>query len=375
MTPAAGNSDQFDEITVITEPVRNQLTDRQLLDYRTEREDCLDWLLTFGKNPEKAEGYAVTTVSNRAYRMDQFYRWVWQETDGYTSTITIDHADTYLKHLARQDTTNEHKDTCRKALMMLYKWRHHERGGDPWEPSITFTRRNQTTTPRDYLMQAERRKVREAALEYGSIPSFDSVHGEKRERWKRYLAQRWEKPKSELSRDDWERANNWKIASLTWASLDAALRPIEVERAKTSWVDTENGVLRIPREDASKNSEPWVVGLKTQTSKMLDRWETQRDTIAQYDDTDSLWLTREGNPYGSAALRTVLHRLCDIAGIDIENRKMSWYSIRHSTGTYMAREEDLAAAQSQLRHLDPKSTMKYDQVPVENRKNALDRMG
>jgi hypothetical protein len=54
---------------------------------------------------------------------------------------------------------------------------------------------------------------------------------------------------------------------------------------------------------------------------------------------------------------------------------MSWYAIRHSTGTYMTREEGLAAAQAQLRHLSPESTMKYDQVPVEDRQDALDRMG
>jgi len=54
---------------------------------------------------------------------------------------------------------------------------------------------------------------------------------------------------------------------------------------------------------------------------------------------------------------------------------MSWYAIRHLTGTYMAREEGFAAAQTQPRHLSPESTMKYDQVPVEDRQDALDRMG
>ena len=155
MTTSSGGTDPFDEITLITEPTREQLTERQLLDYRTEREDSLDWLLKFGKNPDRAEGYAVSTVSNRAYRMDQFYRWVWDDRGEYTSSVTTDDADRYLKHLARQDTTNEHKDTCRKALMMLYSWRHHQRGEDNWEPSIRFTRRNQSTTPRDYLTDTE----------------------------------------------------------------------------------------------------------------------------------------------------------------------------------------------------------------------------
>lgn len=160
----------------------------------------------------------------------------------------------------------------------------------------------------------------------------------------------------------------------TCRGLDAALRPIEVERARTSWVDTDNGALRIPREDSAKNAENWIVSLQDKTVKMLDRWLIQRDAIEKYHDTDALWLTRQGNPYQSASLRGTLHRLCEQAGISVENRKMSWYSIRHLTGTYMAREEGLAAAQTQLRHRSPESTMKYDQAPIEDRQDALDRM-
>lgn len=41
----------------------------------------------------------------------------------------------------------------------------------------------------------------------------------------------------------------------------------------------------------------------------------------------------------------------------------------------MVREEDLAAAQAQLRHKSAETTMKYDQTPVEDRIDALNRMG
>ena len=88
-----------------------------------------------------------------------------------------------------------------------------------------------------------------------------------------------------------------------------------------------------------------------------------------------LFRSREKNTYKSSSLKYVLTRLCEIADIDTENRKMSWYSIRHSVGTYMTREEDLAAAQAQLRHKSPETTMKYDQTPVEDRRDALNRMG
>lgn len=54
---------------------------------------------------------------------------------------------------------------------------------------------------------------------------------------------------------------------------------------------------------------------------------------------------------------------------------MSWYTIRHSVGTYMTREEDLAATAAQMRHKSILSTMQYDQAPVEDRRKALERMG
>lgn len=41
----------------------------------------------------------------------------------------------------------------------------------------------------------------------------------------------------------------------------------------------------------------------------------------------------------------------------------------------MTREEGLATAQAQLRPTSEQTTMKYDQTPVEDRRDALDRMG
>ncbi len=108
---------------------------------------------------------------------------------------------------------------------------------------------------------------------------------------------------------------------------------------------------------------------------MLDRWLDQRETYSAYQDSDALWLTRECNPYRSHALKHLLEGLCELAGINTSNRQASWYTVRHSVGTYMAREEGLAAAQTQLRHESVQTTMKYDQAPVEDRRSALDRMG
>lgn len=366
---------RLSELPIITEPSEAYLNKRELVDYRSQREDCLEWLLALGKNPKEADGYAFQTVKNRAYRMDAFYRWVWKQEDGYTTSISHAHGDEWLRYLARLEKSNAHKDNCRKAAQMLFKWRQYEYGMDKWEPELSFSTGSGTTTPRDYLTHSERSQIREAALEYGSVPAYSDLTPEERSRWKAHLAQRFEKPKAEITPDDWERANGWKIPSLVWTSLDAGLRPIEVERAVTRWVDTENSVLRIPKEDSSKNEGNWIVSLQDRTAEMLQRWLQERETYVAYDETNTLWLTREGNPYQSSALRYTLTRLCDIASIDTDGRSLSWYAIRHSTGTYMTREEDLAAAQTQLRHKSPETTMKYDQVPIEDRRDALDRMG
>lgn len=138
---------------------------------------------------------------------------------------------------------------------MLFKWRHHEHGMDEWQPTISFSVNDSASNPRDYLTRAERSKIRDAALEYGSIPSYSDLTPNQRDRWKAHLAQRFEKPKTDITPADWDRANGWKIPSLVWTSLDAGLRPIEVGRATTSWVDTENGLLRIPKSESSKNYE------------------------------------------------------------------------------------------------------------------------
>jgi integrase len=105
--------------------------------------------------------------------------------------------------------------------------------------------------------------------------------------------------------------------------LDAGLRPIEVERATVSWVDAGSAVLRIPKEESSKNVGNWTVSLRQQTANALDAWLTERDQYEVYDGREELWLTREGNPYRTAALRYVLKRLFEISNIGAEGRKVS----------------------------------------------------
>jgi integrase len=365
---------ELEGIPVVTAPSEAYLNRRQKQNYQEHRQRFLEWLAVLGKDPQKAQGYSNAVVKNTAYRTDQFYRWVWENKDGYTVNISHTEANEYNRHLAGEEHSNGHKAKCVKSLKRLFKWKHHEQGGDLWEPDITYTDSG-STKAQDYLTKEERQAIREAALEYGSIPAYNTVSPRERSRWKAYLAQRFGKPKSEVGLEDWERANGWKTPSMVWVSLDAGLRPIEVERAVVDWVDLENGVLRIPKEDSSKNQDNWIVALRDQTVKALNRWLDERRQYPKYDGTDNLWLTREGNPYQSHSLQYLLSKLAEIAGISIENRRFTWYAIRHSLGTYMSREDGLAATKDQLRHQSVKTTMRYDQTPVEDRKDALERMG
>ncbi|WP_246404085.1 hypothetical protein [Halobellus ruber] len=101
---------------LITDPAQERLTERRVVDYREERRDLLEWLRDLGKKPNEGEGYAADTVYNRSYRIDGFYRWVWNEEDGYTTAVTTDHADAYCRDLLSGDHSDSHRSNTQKAL-------------------------------------------------------------------------------------------------------------------------------------------------------------------------------------------------------------------------------------------------------------------
>ena len=372
----ADDSNTIRGITLVPAPAADELNEKQELDYRSHRRSLIHWCLSRGKKPAKAEGYSEDTIRVRAGHIDRFYRWVWGNRGTYTAHVTHDDADQYMDHLAfeRSDMQGSTKAKYQKSLKMLFKWRAHTRNDDEWDPDVTFSEPDQRN-PQDYLSRDERRRIREAALDMGSIPHYKSVESDDRRRWKKYIAVVLEKPVDEITKNDWAELTGWKETSLLHVSLDAGFRPVEVGRARVSWFDAENEALRIPEEDSAKNRDNWTVALKPETSDVLERWVQERGNYEKYEDTDKLWLTRRGTPYSSSSLKAILHRACDRAGIDTEHRDMTWYSIRHSVGTYMANAEGIGAAKEQLRHKSSQTTLKYDHTPVEERQSALDRMG
>ena len=370
--------EKVEGIRLVPKDTAKYLNDKQTGHYANWRKRFLRWLLYEGKNPDKAKGYSRDTVQKTAYRADAFMRFVWERDDGYTLQVEPQDAEEFIEEeliYCEEEYSNGHKDNTQKSIQRLFKWLDFTGEGEEWEPTRSFSTNSTSTSPKEYLTKEERAAIREAALEYGSIPKYKYVTPEERDKWKAHLAQRFGKSKDEVTPDDWERANGHKFVSMVWASLDAGLRPIEVERAKVSWVDISNERLVIPEEDSAKNENTWRVPLRSDTTEMLANWLKEREVYEKYDDTDRLWLTRESNPYQSQSLRRLLQNLCDIAGIDTEHRKMSWYAIRHSVGTYMTEQKDLKAAQSQLRHQSQYTTMQYDQSPEDVRRDGLNKMG
>ena len=361
--------EKVEGIVLIYEPVEEYLNSRQRIAYREHRRKYIRWLAQEGKDPDALEGYAHDTYYTYANITCQFHRYVWSREERFTLDLTHDQADDYLRNKKTNSTdySASHLHNIKLALKAYFRYNDNE-----WNPDITVKSESGISQPKDFVTEEERKSLREAVLEYGSVPAYAGLTPEKRREWKAYLARRFGKPMKEVSREDWDRANGFKYVSIIYASLDAGLRPVEVGRAKTYWVDVENAALRIPEEESSKNKDNWTVSLKEETTEYLAQWLDERQMYDKYNGTDELWLTRHSNPYSGKSLRVLLDNLREIAGIE---RDFSFYALRHSTGTYMAREEGLAAVQSQLRHQRRATSMRYDQAPVGDRRDALDRIG
>ena len=66
---------------IVGETARDYLENRRYTDYYDYKKKLLRWLQTMGKNPEKAEGYADSTLANVTYKVDLFNVWNWKLTE------------------------------------------------------------------------------------------------------------------------------------------------------------------------------------------------------------------------------------------------------------------------------------------------------
>lgn len=367
---------KVDGIVLVTEDAAKHLNPRQEIAYREHRRELAEWMLNLGKNPEKAEGYSYSTAKNRMNKLDLFYRFVWDQEGRYVQDITTDHADQWMQWLARQDYKESTKCYYQKSAQTLFKWKRDARGQDvEWDPAIEYSDPSAYYQPREYLTRQDRRRLREAAMEYGSVPHYNSLTPEERKQWRTYLAQRLQKPKTQVTKQDFLQANSFKYTSMIYVTMDAALRPCEVERANVQWFDTDNGLLRIPREQAAKNRENWVMPLKPETASITKQWLKERELKEKYADRDALWLTKYGNRYNKDTFRRdVFRKIAREAGLDIDNRDLTPYSIRHSTLTHISEDAGPAAASQQGRHKSRRSTQKYMHGSVSTQQDAVNKL-
>lgn len=126
-------------INLVSQKTQKYLDNRQIEDYRNHQKKLVKWLLSFGKDPEKVEGYSEYTVKRSLYHIDRFHRFVWKNLeDGYTLTLTTDHADEFMKHIAYQDYSNSFKASVQKSLKRYFKYQSVELGEKQWGPDMTF---------------------------------------------------------------------------------------------------------------------------------------------------------------------------------------------------------------------------------------------
>ena len=359
------------------------LKHRQSVLYTQTIRDFVEWMQTQGKNPKKSTGLSTHCTANYARRVDQLYRYVWQEVE-QSIVLEIDHwhADQINQalvddELRKRDGGCYSKTSKRKfndTLRKYFEWRAHTGTGQKWHPPVEFNDNN-SQAPDEFTIR-ERKELREASIEFKTLPAYSDCSPEQRGELKGYLAQKLGKPIEKVTPDDWRQHNrSWEIASLVWAALDGGFRPIEITRAEVTWARTQKATLSIPKEDSAKGEQNWEVALTRQTAEILHRWLDQRSHLERYSNSDKLWLTQHGNPWSSSSLNYLLDNLLDATNIDTQHRRLSWYSIRHSVGEYLTEEGDLTKAQTQLRHESLETTKQYRDPSPESRRDSLDKIG
>jgi len=93
--PPAPESVEFD-FPLVSERSREDLEAyglNMVEDYHDFKKEVLSWLATYGKNPEKGEGLAESTLQSTHYKLEIVFRWLWEDEDAYTTALTPDHAD------------------------------------------------------------------------------------------------------------------------------------------------------------------------------------------------------------------------------------------------------------------------------------------
>jgi integrase len=353
-----------------TEKALDDLHGRARTDYETWKRGFLNWLYHEGKKPDRGQGFASGTIRKTSYHTDAIMRWLWTER-GYTTELTPEDADELMKTLGRHsDYADSNLNNIVKTIKRLFSYYNHEKGRSiDWECNYSLS--EPTVTNRDYFRKQEFQSLYEASLNHGAVKHYNNCTPEERDKLKAHLAQRFEKGKEDVAVLDFDRANSFKIPSLVSTTLDMGLRPIEIARATTEWVNLDKAALEIPAAESSKNSDNWECVLSNKAVRALRKWLDERASYEKYATTNALWLNKKGNPYRSQSLNYLLDKLIEGGGIEPAGRDLTWYSIRHGVATLWADEEDIQDAREQLRHEQIETTLGYSHSSTSKRRNSV----
>lgn len=328
------------------------LNERQTSIYLSVLERFEEYLREQGKVPRKSIGYAEDSIGPRVSRIQRVFDWLW-ESEEITTELSTEQADRFIEALDTDsyraaDGERYSEASKRKFRDTLENW--FEFHDVEWEPTIRFTD-DDATGDADPFSRAELRKLWQAALQYKSIPSYNNLSPTERDRWRAHIAQELGKPKDEVSPADWDAINqDWKIPSLIRTTRAAGWRPAMVAKLRVDWYDESTQTIHIPQGQAVKNDAAWAQALDDESAFALENWLEQRENLDKYEGREEIWLNRQGNPYQSGSLNTLLRNLMEDAGIEPYGRKLVWYSFRHSIGTYVYGEyKDLKIVAETLR--------------------------
>jgi len=363
------------EFEFFSEESVSSLNFQQKVLYSEHWEQLLEWLRTEGKEPENNVGYKESNVRPVARRIHQSFKYAW-ERDHLVLDLTPELADKFVNGLQEDDVTTKdgkpyEENSKRKfvnALQAYFRFTEQD-----WDPTTSFSDEPPSFNS-DPFNRRERELLLNTSLEYRSPPTYSNLSPEERDRWKAYIAQFLGKPKAEVTRVDWkELRQSWKIPALISTALDAGWRAEMVGRLETGHLDLANDQIIVPAEVAVKNDKKWEVALSNRSAKLLEKWLDQRSNKMKYDDSDNIWLNRRGNTYDSGNLNTLLSNLIEEAGIEANGRKLTWHSIRHSTGMYVyERERDLGLVANILRHKSLESARKYAHPTPETKQEVIE---
>lgn len=371
-------SESQEEAEFLGENSLEGLGQKEILLYIETWRKLLEFLRRKGKNPERNNGFAESNVRPIARRIHQVHEYFWSQGRNVL-ILTTDHAEEFVSALNKDTFLNQSgepysegsKRKFTQALQAYFRFREIE-----WKPSIRFSEKSAANSGSDPFSKSEREKLLEAALNYQTPPSYSNVSPEERDSWNTYLSQLLGIPKEKIGPNHWESLQtNWKIPSLLSTALDAGWRAKLVGRLLVVHVNIDNGFIKIPGEIAVKNNRDWTNQLSRRSIRLTEKWLDQRSNISKYDNSDLVWLNRKGNPYRSATLNDLLSGLMDEAGIDSDGRKLTWHSVRHSTGMYVYDQtQDLGQVADVLRHVSLESARKYAHPTPETQKEVVESL-